>query len=211
MSTASPSVSRSSGGRGASLAHAETRPRTMVGLHRADVQLQHELDRIDRQAFTAVSNIANHQQAMKMSWRRLEAQRNSPKMSQRPRSRSCSDHQLNEPRRSLLSSNKTRLYVSATPQVYFGGGSSLPRDQSHPAGEEGKTRGMSPTPFSLQLNSPPSVFIKMTLMSVAVAATAASSLPQLCQPLPSSPVPTCTGGCQGRSVAPPPHFPCPQT
>lgn len=152
MSTASPSVSRSSGSRGAAIAHAETRPRTMVGLHRADVQLQHELEKIDRQAFTAVSNIANHQQAMKMSWRRLEAQRNSPKMSQRPRSRSCSDHQLAGPRRSLLSSNKTRLYVATTPQIYFGSGSRLLGDRGHTAGEDGKTRGTDqPHPFSLQL------------------------------------------------------------
>lgn len=134
VSTASPSVTRSGGSRGAALAHAETSARTMVGLHRADVQLQQELEKLDRQAFTAVSNIANHQQAMKMSWRRLEAQRNSPKASQRPRSRSCSDQQ---PRRTLLSSNKTRLYVSTTPQVYFGSGSQLPEDKGHTAGEDG--------------------------------------------------------------------------
>lgn len=151
MAAASPSVSRSSGGRGAALAHAETRPRTMVGLHRADVQLQHKLERIDRQAFTAVSNIANHQQAMKMSWRRLEAQRNSPKVTQRTRSRSLSDQQVAGPRRSLLSSNKTRLYVSATPQVYFGRGSRLPGDQGHTAGEDRKTRGREePHPLFLQ-------------------------------------------------------------
>lgn len=155
----------------------------MVGLHRADVQLQHELDRIDRQAFTAVSNIANHQQAMKMSWRRLEAQRNSPKMSPRPRSRSCTDQQLTRPRRSLLSSNKTRLYVSATPQVYFGGGSRLPRDQGHTAGEEGKTRGASPTPF-FQLSS---LCLYVDDSDVGSSRSHSSLLPPTMYTMPASP------------------------
>lgn len=153
--SASPSVSRS-GGRGA-LAHAETNPRTIVGLQRVDAQLQHELEKIDRQAFTAVSNIANHQQAMKMSWRRLETQRNSPK--QRPRSRSCSDQLTPRAalRRPLLSSNTTKLYVSATPRVYSG--SQLPQEQE-PALREDEApvkdnavvptvaaKGTSPSPF----------------------------------------------------------------
>ena len=115
--SSSPSLTR---GRGLALSHAETSPRTLVGLQRVNAQLQQELDKIDRQAFTAVSNIANHQQAMKMSWRRLDAQRNGSKAAAKPRS--SSDSQIPPPSRSLmLSSNKTKLYVSATPQIYAGG------------------------------------------------------------------------------------------
>ena len=140
-------------GRGLVLSHAETSPRTLVGLQRVNAQLQQELDKIDRQAFTAVSNIANHQQAMKMSWRRLEAQRNGPKAAAKPRS-----SRTPPPSRSLmLSSNKTKLYVSATPQIYAGDGQQ-PLQERRTEDEEAtekdgsgavqQTRGTaSPTPF----------------------------------------------------------------
>ena len=116
MAFSSPSMSRS--GRGGT-ARAETSSRTLVGLQKANAQLQQELEKIDRQAFTAVSNIANHQQAMKMSWRRLEAQRNSPK----PRSKfSSSDSPATQRQRRalLMTSNKTKLYVAASPHVFLG-------------------------------------------------------------------------------------------
>jgi hypothetical protein len=119
------------------MVRAEASTQAMVGLHRANAQLQQELDKIDRQAFTAVSNIANHQQAMKMSWRRLEAQRNSPKSS-RAKVES-SDQQPAAPRKGLLmSSNKTRLYVSATPHIYSGQSS---EQQSRGSDSEGETVG----------------------------------------------------------------------
>ena len=97
--------------------YAETNPRTLVGLQKVNVQLQKELDKLDRQAHTAVSNIANHQQAMKMSWRRLEAHRDLSNAS--PRARRAAERLPASPgpRRSLFSSN-TLLYVNATPEVY---------------------------------------------------------------------------------------------
>ena len=131
LMASSPSLGR---GRSPALAHAETSPRTLVGLHRVNAQLQQELDKIDRQAFTAVSNIANHQQAMKMSWRRLEAQRSSPKT--KPRSRSCSDESSPAPPRRTMMSNKTKLYVSATPQIYSG-----TKQQLVPTAEHSATAG----------------------------------------------------------------------
>ena len=97
---------------------AETSPRTMIGLQKVNVQLQKEMDKLDRQAQTAVTNIANHQQAMKMSWRRLEEKRNaeSPLLS-----RTSKHAQVSSPapkqRWGVLSSN-TRLYVHATPDIY---------------------------------------------------------------------------------------------
>ncbi|CAI8045825.1 hypothetical protein GBAR_LOCUS25340 [Geodia barretti] len=134
MASISPSVSR---GKGGGVVRAEASTQTMVGLHRANAQLQQELDKIDRQAFTAVSNIANHQQAMKMSWRRLEAQRNSPKSTRAKVE--CSDQQPAAPRKGLLmSSNKTRLYVSATPNIYSGQSS---EQQSRGSDSEGETVG----------------------------------------------------------------------
>ena len=167
MSSIPAPVSRSGArSRGPTLAHghhAETNPRTLVGLQKAGVQLQRELEKIDRQAFTAVSNIANHQQAMKMSWRRLEARRSSPQLQQR--SFSCSDQQTASPglRRSLLSSNTTKLSLAATPQIYSGSPAGPVHQQSRTAGSPGRrteatgpgpgrtgTRGTSPTHFSAQ-------------------------------------------------------------
>lgn len=108
-------MSRSSVRRGPG--YAETNPRTLVGLQKVNVQLQKELDKLDRQAHTAVSNIANHQQAMKMSWRRLEAQRDFGNASPRVRRAAERLPASPGPRRSLFSSN-TLLYVNATPDVY---------------------------------------------------------------------------------------------
>lgn len=136
MAASSPSPAARS--RGGATSRAESSPRAVIGLHRANAQLQQELDKIDRQAFTAVSNIANHQQAMKMSWRRLEAQRNSPTPSRAAKTEPSSETQANQQRRGLLmTSNATRLYVSATPQIYSG---LTPRPQTH-HGEEGGRRG----------------------------------------------------------------------
>ena len=161
MSSIPAPVSRSGArSRGPMLAHAETNPRTLVGLQKAGVQLQRELEKIDRQAFTAVSNIANNQQAMKMSWRRLEARRSSPQL--RQRSFSSSDQQTASPgRRPLLSSNITKLSVAATPQIYSGSPAGPVHQQSRGAGSPGRrtaatgagrtgTRGTSPTHFSAQ-------------------------------------------------------------
>ena len=120
--------------------YAEASPRTLVGLQKVDVQLQKELDKLDRQAHTAVSNISSNQQAMKMSWRRLEAQRcaASPSIG-RQRVEWLSGSPA-RPRRSPFSSN-TRLYVSATPEVYSGRAG-----RKMTAGNEG-TRTTSPAHF----------------------------------------------------------------
>ena len=44
----------------------ESSPRTVVGLAKVEVQLQKELGKLERQAQTAVSNIANHQQVREL-------------------------------------------------------------------------------------------------------------------------------------------------
>lgn len=96
----------------------ETSSRTMVGLQKVNVQLQKEMDKLDKQAQTAVTNIANHQQAMKMSWRRLEQKRNaeSPLLSRTSKHANADSPSPSE-RRGMLSS-KTRLYVRSTPNIY---------------------------------------------------------------------------------------------
>lgn len=70
--------------------------RTKVELHQVDVLLQKEIGRLERQQNAAVSNIANHQQAMKMSWRKLEQK-----------------HSLESP---LLSSSREKIASSPSPR-----------------------------------------------------------------------------------------------
>lgn len=117
----SPAVSRSIGHfSGASTSsskrqYAERNPRTLVGLQKVNVQLKKELEKLDRQQTTAVNNIANHQQAMKMTWRRLEQKRamESPLLSRGPAKKT----EEGGARRGIFHSN-TKLYVNKTPYIY---------------------------------------------------------------------------------------------
>lgn len=96
---------------------AESNPHTLVGLQKVKVQLEKEINKLDKQQATAVSNIANHQQAMKMTWRRQEQRRitESPLLSRSARN---VDHgEEPGPRRGLFHS-KTKLYVRNTPDIY---------------------------------------------------------------------------------------------
>ena len=98
--------------------YAESSSKTLIGLQKVNVQLQKEIDSLEKQKKTAVNNIANHQQALKMSWRRLEQQRNMAGSPQLTRATTApTDAQPRQPRKGLLQSN-TRLYVNSTPQVY---------------------------------------------------------------------------------------------
>ena len=133
MSANSPSVTRSGHIQTGAISSrskrqfAESNPHTLVGLQKAKVQLEKEISKLEKQQATAVTNIANHQQAMKMTWRRLEQRRamESPLLS-----RSAHSSELGEesgPRRGLFYSN-TKLYVKNTPDIY------------HPEAEDGKGR-----------------------------------------------------------------------
>jgi len=94
---------------------AETSRKTAVGLNKTDVKFQKELDSLDRQRNTSINNIANHQQAMKMSWKRLEERRaESPMLSQR---REKKEEQKSSKKGLMLQSN-TKLYVNKTPSIY---------------------------------------------------------------------------------------------
>lgn len=109
--------------------NAESSPRTLVGLQKNNVQLQREIEKLERQSQTAINNIANHQQAMKMSWRRLEQRRqNESPLPSRVGSRGSRSPKA---RKALLSSNKTMLYVRSTPDIY---GTASKSDQDDESG-----------------------------------------------------------------------------
>lgn len=105
---------------------AESSPRTLVGLHKCDVKLKKMVDSLEHQQNTAINNIANHQQAMKMSWRRLEERRaTSPLMTRTDKKR----EQAKSSKKMMLLQSNTKLYVDQTPKIYGTetyGGSSRP-------------------------------------------------------------------------------------
>lgn len=92
---------------------AEGSSKTVVGLHKTEVQLKKMIDTLDHQQNTAVNNIANHQQAMKMSWRRLEEKRAASPQLQRDKKEDGK-----RAKKGMLLQSNTRLYVNATPEVY---------------------------------------------------------------------------------------------
>ena len=120
MSSSNSSIGR--GGAGALGSHnkrqfAESNPHTLVGLQKVKVQLEKEITKLDKQQATAVTNIANHQQAMKMTWRQLQQRRmaESPLLSRSKQD--VEDANESGVRRGLFHS-KTKLYVRNTPNVY---------------------------------------------------------------------------------------------
>ena len=142
---------------------AETSPRTMIGLQKVNVQLQKEMDKLDRQAQTAVTNIANHQQAMKMSWRRLEQKRNaeSPLLSRTGKHAQASSPAPKQ-RWGMLSSN-TRLYVHATPDIY------RPREGDEKEGRGKEEGGSEEESRQSDVAPPPSVRVTGKRQSVVLA------------------------------------------
>lgn len=105
---------------------AESSPKTLVGLHKTDAQLKKMIDSLDHEQNTAVNSIANHQQAMKMSWRRLEERRSSSPLM----TRAEKNEQAKSSKRGMMLQSNTRLYVDKTPEIYHAGttaaGSSRP-------------------------------------------------------------------------------------
>lgn len=94
---------------------AESSSKTMVGMQKTEVKLNKMLDSLQRQQNTAINNIANHQQAMKMSWRRLEERRSASPLLTRAEKREKEEEKT---KRGLLLQSNTRLYVNRTPQIY---------------------------------------------------------------------------------------------
>ncbi len=93
---------------------AETSHATTVGLNKTDVKFQKELANLERQQNTAMNNIANYQQAMKMSWRRLEERRaESPTLSKK-----IDQGDNKKQKKGLLLQSNTKLYVNRTPSIY---------------------------------------------------------------------------------------------
>lgn len=106
---------------------AEGSAKTVVGLHKTDVQLKKMMESLEQQQNTALNNIANHQQAMKMSWRKLEEKRSaSPQMRRDEKTK----EDTRKAKRGMLLQSNTRLYTSTTPDVYNMGTRPMTADDS---------------------------------------------------------------------------------
>ena len=89
---------------------AESNQKIRMELRQADLKLKKEIERMEKQAYTARNNISNHQQVLKNSWRRLEQKRLedqlSPMNDRRMKRNLQSDH---DSRKRLMFANKTSL------------------------------------------------------------------------------------------------------
>ena len=84
-----------------------------MDLNKILVKFEKEIDSLERQQITSVTNIANYQQAMKMSWRRLEEKR--AESSTRPEH---VEKKKESGTKEMMFQSKTKLYVNKTPAIY---------------------------------------------------------------------------------------------
>lgn len=110
----------------------EELPGTRINLSRNHLQLQKEISKIEKQAKTAVTNLSNNQQALRMSLRNIEGRRKaeSPLITRQVRSGDGDDKPLLK--RQGLFANSTCLTVDSTAEAY------LSRN-----GPQGRTRAAS--------------------------------------------------------------------
>lgn len=106
---------------------AESNQRVRIELNKSKVQLEKEFSRLEKQSRTETNNICNHQQALKMTWRRLEQRRQQ----ERPVPERLRKETDATDRRGLLYS-KTTMSVDDTAAIY-GKSPGAPRKISAPS------------------------------------------------------------------------------
>ena len=126
MASGSPTVQARLRATRAPLTHSrhfvEELPRTRSDLSRNHLQLQKEISKIEKQAKTAVTNLSNNQQALRMSLRNIEGRRKaeSPLITRQVRSVDGEDRLL--VKRQSLFANNTCLTVDSTAEAYLRAG-----------------------------------------------------------------------------------------
>lgn len=93
---------------------AESDPKVRAELKKAELQLKKEMERLEKQTRTTNNFISDHQQAVKMSWRRLEMQRKldeSPTVNRRTRR---SGSLISDPRKRLLFATSVSMDISSS-------------------------------------------------------------------------------------------------
>lgn len=91
----------------------ESNQKIRMELRLADMKLKKEIERLEKQSYTTTNNISNHQQALKMSWRRLEQRRQHDQDSPTGNRKNRSGLSEKDSRRGLLFSNRTVLTLDS--------------------------------------------------------------------------------------------------
>ena len=91
----------------------ESNQKIRMELRLADMKLKKEIERLEKQSYTTTNNISNHQQALKMSWRRLEQRRQHDQDSPTGSRKNRSGLSEKDSRRGLLFSNRTVLSLDS--------------------------------------------------------------------------------------------------
>jgi len=131
----------------------EELPRTRTDLSRNHLQLQKEISKIEKQAKTAVTNLSNNQQAMRMSLRNIEGRRKaeSPLITRQVRSMDIDDTPLLK--RQSLFANNTCLTVDSTAEAYLRSGG-LQRTRAASFSVEDSATDVTYTTSSTELQPP---------------------------------------------------------
>ena len=112
---------------------AESNQKIRTELRQAELKLKKDLERMEKQSYTTTNNIANHQQVLKHSWRRLEQKRmqdqQSPLGSRKPVRQINS---VEDTKRRLMFANRTALsFETSAESSEYGSPSGLRRPFTH--------------------------------------------------------------------------------
>lgn len=135
----------------------ETDPKVRVELRKADLKLQKELERLEKQTMTKTNIISDHQQAMKMSWRRLESQRRQDESPTSSRKTRRSGSLLSDNKKKLLFANATTVTLDTVPPAGADGDNSNSRSRTTSLSEtsvDDDLRSSGSTPFLSEENRP---------------------------------------------------------
>lgn len=91
--------------------YSETDPKIRAELRKQEMHLKREIERLEKQTKATNNYISDHQQALKMSWRRLEDQRQKDESPSVNRKTKRSDGLIKDSSRKLLFSNATTVSI----------------------------------------------------------------------------------------------------
>ena len=93
----------------------ETDPKVRVELKKNEIMLQKELEKLEKQTQAKTNIISDHQQALKMSWRRLELQRKQEWSPNSSRKTTRHNNLISDTRKKLLFANATTVALDVVP------------------------------------------------------------------------------------------------
>lgn len=126
---------------GISFSFAESSPRIRRELRKKELQLQKEFDLMEKQSRTSTNNIANHQQVLKNSWRRLEQRKLEDQLTPLESRTKKRVQPVADRNKRLMFSNRTAICIEKLPSDSNHADNELSSSGSLPHLSEGKSRG----------------------------------------------------------------------